>query len=331
MTEKLGIGIIGCGTISAAHAQGYAAVADKAKIVATCDVNADKAKKAQRDWEAEASYTNHEDLLARKDIHAVSICLPHNLHAPVAVKAAKAGKHILCEKPIATSLEEADKMIAAAGRARVKLMIGQSERFDTAILKVKELLNDDGIGRIFLVRATFEYYPEMGHRKWMTEGKAAGGGVLINVGSHKIDLVRHLTGEAGQICAFASKNRPDFNVEDSASVILKFKNGAIGEISVSFAVKNIFKLRSGLWLFGSKGTIEVSKDEVIIYSEKHKPTGAFHYSSCRGDGIREEIKQFVNCIIENRPSPVSGEEGKKSLAVTLAAYRSIREKRMVNF
>lgn len=186
--RKIGVGIIGLGVAGSLHAASYAAIPDKARIVAICDRN-EKALKTAVSVYGGKAYTDYHDLLARGDIDAVDICLPHHLHAEAAVAAAKAGKHLLVEKPIAITMEDADRIIEAARRARVKLMVAENHTFTPAHRLAKELVDQGRIGRIFVAR-TYELCNDVPTDSGNWHARPEAMGALLDMGVHKFQVLR---------------------------------------------------------------------------------------------------------------------------------------------
>ncbi len=147
-------------------------------------------------------------------------------------------------------------------------MIGHSERFDSITFKLKELLASGIIGKPIMSKIVFEYYPDMTSRPWMAEAKKAGGGVLINSGIHKIDLLRHLfESEIDSVSALMLSSREDFTIEDSAMLNLRFKNNCIAQIFLSFAIKRKPPIWTEQSIYGTGGTIEIKRDKIYSFSE----------------------------------------------------------------
>src|SRR6266571_1215911 len=151
MPEPVRVALIGCGGIATAHLRACAALSELARVVVACDSNAERARRRAEETGAEACL-KYEEALARDDVEAVDLCLPHDLHEPVACAAAAAGKHVLVEKPIARNLAEADRMIAACADAGVHLMVAHCQRFSADRQTAKRLVDEGAIGRIYLMR-----------------------------------------------------------------------------------------------------------------------------------------------------------------------------------
>ncbi|MEW6357384.1 MAG: Gfo/Idh/MocA family oxidoreductase [Planctomycetota bacterium] len=322
MAKKIRVGLIGCGSISGAHAAAYKQWRDMADVIATCDMDKAKAQARADALGARQVCTQVENLLANPDIDAVDICLPHDLHAPVVLAAAKAGKAILCEKPISTNLADARKMVSAARGAGVPFMVAHSDRFSPTSLKMKELIDSGAIGKVFLARASFEYYPAISHRAWMGDKKKVGGGGLNNSGIHFFDTMRYFLGDIQTVAAVQNLTRDDMQGEDTSIVIMIFRCGAVGEIMNSLAIQGVKGARSSMSIHGSKGTIVGERDKVELRLPG-APEPVVETYECSGPpGITEEIRQFLDALRIGKNVPVTGEDGYVALEVCMAAYES---------
>jgi len=285
----------------------------------------------------DAYYTNVQDLLKRKDIDAVSICLPHFLHADVTVAAAKAGKHVLCEKPMAITLADCDRMINAAKGANVKLMIAESVLFLPAFMKVKELVAEGRIGEVYLARA-YEGVNEISNRlnpnAWHDTPDRAGGGVLLDMGVHFNALLRWILGDVEYVRACWTDKlviKVPNKAEDNAIMLLKFKSGAMAEVVVSDTM--VSPPTNRLELYGTEGTILEDhswQKPVMVFTSKpgypksfdwdipeveHEPYPGYYVIS-----FRNEVKHFVDCILEDKQPKMSGEDGKAAVEIVHMGY-----------
>lgn len=325
MAVELKIGLVGCGGISEAHARGYLALDGVVRVTAVCDVDPDRARARAAQLGAERVYTSLDELLAESGVDAVDLCLPHRAHAPATIAAAQAGKHVLVEKPIAASLDEADAMITAARKAGVKLMVAHNQRYHALHVRVRELLDEGAIGRVYCARAdnNMDFKPPAGHFIYSRE--AAGGGALIGYGVHRIDLLRWYLGEVREVAHFQTREGARFEGEASALTILKFADRAIGEVAVNWMVRNP-PWMDMLWLYGDNGSIH--------------NIGGLHVDSERGgprveevpatDPFAEQIRHFARCVLEDREPLTSGPEARRTLEVVVAAYRSAATGTVVN-
>lgn len=335
------VGIIGLGAIGPAHIRGYQACGN-AEIVAVCDIRKDLAEHWAKKLKADA-YTSYLELLKREDIDAVSVCTPHHTHAPITIAAAVHGKHVLVEKPMATSLMEADEMIRACREAGVKLGVIFQSRFLEGPRRVKEAIDSGKLGNIVLAEAVVKWFRsdlEYYHRDawarcwrglWATEG----GGALINQAIHTIDLLQWFVGPVEHLYGLYGTYTHNIDVEDVAVAALKFKNGALGIIEGTVSMPKEHQVTK-ISILGSKGLIELSGTEITIWSleegkevKEEKPQE--ETLKVKPTGHMLQIRDFVNAIIEDREPLVNGEEGRKALEIITAIYLSSRTGRPVKF
>jgi predicted dehydrogenase len=319
------IGLIGCGGISRSHIDAYMALKNKTRLVAVCDAVEEKAKATMKNVRAETYFLDYRKLLENKDIEAVDICLPHDLHSPVAVAAAEHGKHVLCEKPIARSLEEADAMIAAAERNRVKLQIGENFRFIPEVMKARQLIQDGTIGEVFLAKTDCVGFPtDLASSVWKLDASRVGGGVVIDSGIHFIDIMRWLVGEVSYVTAFLNRIvRKEISGEDTGCILFKHINEAISMLTLTWAARrvkgeNLFKI------YGSKGMIVNGEGSVILLMADN-PDGFSKINIEPKDSFTAEIEHFADCIIQDSEPLMSGKEARRDLELVLAAYTSAKK------
>jgi UDP-N-acetylglucosamine 3-dehydrogenase len=235
--EKVKVGVIGCGLIAqTAHLPWYWEN-PTVEIVAVCADIEEQAKTAAKRWDAKQWFTDYKKLLAIKEIDAVSICTPLWMHKEISVAASKAGKHVLCEKPMARNSQEAKEMVDAAEAAGKKLMIGFMKRFNPGFLKIKEIIDKGTIGKVYHTDIHWNlYFPPNSHvSKIFSEDERIGGGVVLDNCSHYIDLFRWLiNSEVDSVVAETSTIVPERIYEDQASIIMRFKNKATSILDMGF-------------------------------------------------------------------------------------------------
>lgn len=330
MEKRIRIGLIGCGSISRAHARGYLKLPELFEVVACCDERKELSEERAQQLGAKLVTTDYRDVIAREDIDAVDICLPHHLHAEVAIAAAEAGKHVLVEKPIANTLDQADAMIEAAKKAGIILMVAHNERYMPIYRKVKELVEQGILGRVFLARADHNQFIQISHRHWLWQKETAGGGVLIGSGIHRVDILRWLIGEIVRVwhLQVIVPERFSDEVEAASTTIFEFANGAIGELTCNWSAYAApsapwYEL---LWLYGTEGSLH-NVGGLFVASEKWPEwRGRFvQIPLPEEDSFVNEILHFGECIREGKTPLTSGEEGRKSLAVVVAAYKAAEE------
>jgi len=329
MGNKLNVGIIGCGWAGDQHARAYSSSED-VKLLAFADIEEGKARNLGRSWGSKVWHRDYQRVLRDPRIDAVSICLPHYLHSEVAVEAAEAGKHILCEKPMANNLDEADAMIRAAKRAGVTLMVAENVRFHPINLKLKELIEQNYVGEVFLARIfrDHEMHDYLRRRPWLLDKEKAGGGIWMAGGIHDVDALRMLVGQIKQVTLFqATKVFGEMEGDDTVTALLRFSSGAVGVVTESFSTKtfnNVAPYGCPSILNGSIGTITVLSDGIEVYGEKAGDANTRILMKVEErDTFMEEIKHFISCIKSGENPTTSGEEERKTLAVICAGYESL--------
>ena len=330
LKKPLAIGIIGAGGISEAHAAGYLRVPREARVVAVADVVKKTAVRKARKWHAEAWYLDYKELLRRGDIDAVSVCTPNSTHAEISVAAMDEGKHVLCEKPIAVNLEQADQMIEAADKNRVILQIGHHNRFDPIFEMSKGMIDRGLLGKVCMVKARQAHgwgWAKWKPKGWFTQPEWAGGGTLLDNGCHLFDLLRWLVGDVESVSAYVGAVYHDVKVEDNGIALLRFENGALGEVDASWTYRGD-QFENYVHIFGSSGTILASSSprRLQVHSEKLRSgrglRGWIAPFTPPGEPHIAQVRDFVTCILKGGRPRVSGEDGRRALELVLAAYLS---------
>jgi predicted dehydrogenase len=342
--EKLKIGVIGAGTVSEFHLNAYEAN-PAVEICALSDINAELLEKRALRYGVKRTFASYSDLLRCEEVDAVSVCTHNALHAECSIAALNAGKHVLCEKPMALDLKQALEMRDAAKRSGKLLMVGLARRFGEDARAFSELSKDGLFGDVYYVKAS--YLRRCGSPGgWFGSKAAAGGGAMTDLGIHMIDLARFLTdspkpisvyaatfqklGERGNIkrgadyrsLSAGSADAPD--VEDLATAMIRFDNGMVMSLDSSFSLHTGCD-RNEFELFGTKGGAKFGK-ELEIYTEKRG-----YLANVRLDAdmslsmetmFKNEIAHFVSCVTDGVPCIASAEEGVVLAAVIDAIYRS---------
>ncbi|WP_318618003.1 Gfo/Idh/MocA family oxidoreductase [Sporosarcina sp. YIM B06819] len=336
---KLRVAVIGCGSIAKYRHLGEYDSHSAVEIVAVCDIVEERAQEAADQYGATA-YTDYKKLLEVENVDAVSVCLPNYLHAPVSIAALEAGCHVLCEKPMATSKEEAEAMIAAAKSNDKKLMIAHNQRFVPSHARARALIASGEIGKIYSFRTAFghggpEGWSVDGKDSWFFNKEQAFIGAMGDLGVHKADLLRYLLGEefvevAGFIETSAKENS---DVDDNAVCILKSESGVIGTLAASWAYTA--KEDNSTIIYGEHATLRLEDDpdyslivqykngEVVNYA-----LGAIQSNAEGGQTTTHVINHFIESIVQNTEPLINGEEGMKSLDVILAALASMETKQI---
>lgn len=331
METTLRLAIIGCGVAGNRHT--WACLEAGIEVRWAVDTNSERA----RALPAAHWTTDRRQALDDPEVDAVSICLPHALHAQVAVEAAQAGKHVLCEKPMAASLEEADRMIEAARRAGAVLMIAENVRYDPLHHKLRDLLDEGAIGQPALLQMTRECYLTrsfMEDRPWFLDQRAAAGGIMMSGGIHDFETLRMLIGEVESVYALRARQRfAEMEGDDTSVALVRFRNGAVGTLVESFVSKSLATASGAeahtLRIDGDLGSLSVRDGQTIhLFSEREEylPGGSLTQHDIHvapADTIVLELQHFAHCIQTGEEPITSGCSQRRPLELVLAAYRSM--------
>ncbi|MGA8112627.1 MAG: Gfo/Idh/MocA family oxidoreductase [Actinocatenispora sp.] len=324
------IGLIGAGSITRAHIKGYLAIPDRARVTAVADVSEDNARRRAEQVGGAAVYADYGEMIASADVDAVDICLPHHLHAPAIIAAARAGKHILCEKPLCLTPAEADAVEQAVRDSGVTLMCAHNQLFLPTVARARQLIDEGALGTVYELRTTDSFHNNFdpANMGWRAHQATSGGGELIDTGYHPTYLLLHLAAsEPVAVSAMLSTHRLTFSEgEDSAQLLVRFADGKVGSIVTSWAYEAA-PFTEKFSAVGDKGSLW--SDGHVVH---HKQLGgeASTVTLPETDTFAAEIADFVDCVSEGR-RPVNTEvEGIAVLKVILAAYRSADENRTVS-
>jgi predicted dehydrogenase len=337
------IGIIGCGKITQRASLPNIKNYPKAKVTCLCDIEIERAHEKKRAFALEGVdvVRDWKKLVTRKDIDAVFVNTPNYLHEEMAVAASENGKHVLVEKPITISVKAADKMIKAAKKRGVFLMVEQTQRFDPVHQAAKKFIDSGKLGRINMIRGRIghagpEYWSE-GKAQWFYDKKKSGGGAMIDVGVHILDLVRWFSGKKIiEVCANIRTVEKPVPVDDNGSVLLRFEDGSIGHFEASWTTRPYEVLT---FTYGQNGKLmtAIGSDKPIL--AKMAKVGRGGDPNCLlediipqtdpGGGWENAIHYFIDCVERKEKPFVSGEEGKETIKVILAAYESAQKGKWV--
>ena len=323
--RRLGVGVIGVGVMGEIHAQAYARH-PLANLVAVCDVDEGRAGHVAAECGA-VPYVDAADLLARDDIDAVSICTPDPLHVEPTLAALAAGKHVLLEKPIATTLPDADTIVRAVRAASTKFMVGFIVRFDPRYARVKDMIDSGQLGQLETLSARR-------HNSFAAQDVLRGRvSVLSFLGVHDFDIMCWMAGSRPvrvytESVARVLKSK-GFDVEDQTFTLIRFENGVAGCADIGWALptthprKADFKLQA----IGSQGVVDIDMMEQGLRAYVEGQGTQF---PSFGHSIDAEVSHFIECVLEDRPTLVTAEDGRVALEVSLAAQRSADSNEVVN-
>jgi predicted dehydrogenase len=318
-------GIIGAGYIGEYHARGYSGQAN-ARLAMVVDQNLANAQKLAGQYQAEAA----SDLkaLLDSDIELVSICTPTPTHAEIANTLMQAGKHVLCEKPIARSVEQAQTMIETAQRCGVKLMVGHVSRYEADHHKAREILERGEIGELRMAfHSLTSAYPGWSAQNWFGD-QAKSGGPIVDLAIHSVDYMLWLFKcPVERVYALGSKQAGAQNHYALAS--LYFANGGLGLIETSWAHPASAPFGCRVELSGTLGRISWDYTQVDGMQTITAGQGRRSYVLEGENSFAVEIADFINCIENDLPSPVPGSQAQEALRVCLAALESLESGRCI--
>lgn len=331
--HELLVGLIGGGKMGRSLARGVAA-ADAARVVAVCDPAEGVAKAAAEEIGGGevAAYTDLGEMLARDDIGAVIVAVPNYLHAEVSMRAAEAGKHVFCEKPMALTVADARAMIEACESAGVKLMIGQVLRYMPPHVWVLDLIRSGDLGKPFGMQVTRIGGGWSGRfvAPWRLERETSGG-PLFEINAHEIDLMRQVLGEAKTV--YASMDNyvtPEVDYEDFVHLVINFQAGGRGALLAGHAAK--LGAYDGK-IFLTRGTIMFSHQlrqiRWVAEGEEPRTTGYDEAAEGYEPGVQREVREFVEAVLDGTEVTIPGIDGLRNTEIAQAAGISAASNRVV--
>lgn len=341
MTKPLNFAIVGCGRISIRHAQALADLqhTHNVRLTAVCDVIEARAANTAAKHGVKA-YTDYHRVLDDPEVDVVSVCVPSGLHSQMGQEAARAGKHVLMEKPISLTLEDADALIETCEREGVTLAVVLQNRFNPPMRDLRALVDSGALGSLYLANATVrwyrpqEYYEDGWHGTWSMDG-----GALMNQSIHHIDALTWLMGDVKKVTAYTGTLAHRMEAEDVGVAVVQFVNGGLGTIEGS-TVTYPENLEGSVALFGQHGSVKVGgtalnrkvfwkvagsleHERELLMREAVDPPSVYGYSH------REQIVELIDSIREARLPATHGREARRSLELVTAIYRSSAEGREI--
>ena len=346
MARKLRMGVVGTG-MGRGHMNGYKSH-PQAELVAICDIDEKRLAEAAGEMGVKETYTDSRQMFRRAGLDGVSVAVPNKFHAPLTIDALRCGLHVLCEKPMATTVREAERMQAAAKKAGKNLMINFSFRFTEASYALKQQVDAGAIGDIYFGRTVWHRFRGIpGFGSWFTDKELAGGGPLIDLGVHRLDLALWLMGYPEPVAVSGSafnviareearKARKKYTVEDLACGLVKFANGATLILEASWAL-NIDEPEHMLTaLYGTEGSL-VQRNvkggyEFIAELQTIEEGNCFTKKlDQRRAPSPSAYHEFVDSIVEKRRPGATGEDGLKVMKILEGIYKSAETGREVRY
>jgi UDP-N-acetyl-2-amino-2-deoxyglucuronate dehydrogenase len=333
------IALVGCGRISGKHLESIAQLTDDLKLVAVCDIIAERAKSAAEKYGADW-YTDYDKMLARGDIDILAVCTPSGLHPQHGIKAAQKGIAVISEKPMAITLAAADELIKACDINKVPLFVVKQNRLNTTIQLLKRAVDKGRFGKIYMAQSNvFWQRPQSYYdlAKWRGTWEFDGGS-FMNQASHYVDTLQWLIGPVDYVMAATATMARQIETEDSGSAIIKFRNGVIGSMNVTMLTypKNF---EGSITILGEKGTAKIGgvavnhidKWEFEEYDDDDRLVEESNYSppNIYGLGHLPYYKNVISTLKGETTANTDGRSGRKSLEVILAIYKSAQTGRKV--
>ncbi len=355
MAAKIGWGIIGYGVIGPHHAKAIAA-ASGAELIAVCDVDPKRERIVRDHGYKVPFYRDHKEMLRKEPrIQAVSICTPSGIHYQGAVDAARAGRHVLSEKPLDISLDHMDRMIDVCAKAKVKLGCIFQRRTDQNSILVKKAMQRKIVGKLVLADSVQKMYRSPAYYRsagWRGTWKLDGGGALMNQCVHGIDLLLWLMGDVESVFGYSDHLVRDIEVEDTSVSVLRFKNGAIGNVIGTTSIvpgqgcktmihgekgsitmgDGPLKCWSSRLVKGNHQTREIDLNKMFRTGSRVKTSDAVasDNKALSSDGHTIQVKDMCTAIRRDREPMIPGIEARRSVELILAIYRSWKTGREVS-
>jgi predicted dehydrogenase len=330
----LRVGIIGAGSIARSHVDGYLRAPDEVVVSAVADVDAEHADAMAVRAGGAQVFADYRAMLAASVVDAVDICLPHHLHAEAIVAAAEAGVHVLCEKPMCLTMEEAAVIRHAVSAAGITFMCSHNQLFLPAVTAARKALGEGILGKVYEARSNNSFYNDFDPSTmgWRAHRSTSGGGELIDTGYHPTYLLLHLMdSEPVEVVAMLSRHRLTFmEGEDSADVAVRFADGSVGTITTSWAYEPA-GCTERFSVVGEAGSLWTDGDDVLF----HQPRGGAVTQLAEPQAqdlktIGMAVLDFVACVREGRRPIHTEVEGAQVLGVILAAYASAEQRRTIS-
>ena len=335
--SKLKLAIIGTGYISKIHAQAAKSLED-VELVAVMNHRPESMSAFAEQFAIPRQYTSLDDLIAEGNVDAISINSPNYLHAPQTIQALKAGIHVMVEKPMAMNAEEARQMLTASEKSGKLLMVAHCWRFDEETLWLKKHLDEGLIGEIVRTKGN-GVHVNWGPSGWFTEAQYAGGGALVDMGVHAVDMARFLLGDPQPVCVYADIRTEygDYDVDDTGTIIIQWDNGATSTIESGWWQPHADGPEASTQVYGKEGFANLFP----TYATKLNPAEqkvdriesgfpAMRDPHCPQVMYDRQLAYFVECIQQNQTPVPGGLEGWINMKILDAAYQSSRAQKVIH-
>jgi predicted dehydrogenase len=319
----LRVALVGLGRIGRTHLSALANT-HAARVVGVYDQNLSLARERAQAANVTRLYGSWRELLDDPEVQCVGVLLPHDVHEQYVVEALEAGKHVVCEKPLAPTLAECERMLGAATRACRHLFPVHNRVYSQAVEKMCDIVRQDGIGEVFLAQTTgFEAPPTV--QTWLATPRG-GGGVLMSQAVHPMYVLLWMLGDVARVsCLFGDRKVVDMSAEDHAVVLLKFANGIAAEMTCTFGIAH-GPLDHSITLHASDGYLELSHQHLRAIAPRLFGDTELHEiplsETASVSAFTHMWDDYAHGILEGVPTRVTGEDGKRAVEIVQAAYRS---------
>ena len=320
MSQRVRFGLVGAGGIAQAYVQAFAQT-ELAELVAIADIRPEAAG-ALAVTAGCSFFQSHQAMLEEIDLDAVIICTPPNTHPDLCLDLIKQGKHILCEKPFSIDVESALAMKEGAVRAGVQITMASKFRYAEDVIRAKRIIESGILGEIVLFENAFTARVDMS-RRWNSNQAVSGGGVLIDNGTHSVDLMRYFLGPLAEIQVVEGKRVQALAVEDTVRIFAKSAAGVMGNIDLSWSINK--ELDYYLRIYGSHGTISVGWKESKYRQSTSSDWVVFGSGYNKVQSFRSQIENFSRAIVGQEPLRITIADAIASVKVIEAAYQSLSQ------
>ena len=332
---KIKVGVIGAGVVSEGHLEALKKI-PKAEIAGIADPNEEARLRQSRKFGIKRTEADYKRLLDDKEIDLVYLCVPHYLHCKIGVEALEAGKHVVCEKPLAMNAKEAEKMLKASHNAKKRLFIAENHRFIPENIKIRELIKKEEIGKAFMCLSCFigdEMKRMNDPHNWKGTKEKSGGGVIIDNGFHMIDTLMSFFGEIENVLAFSQRLvvQAENKEEDTAIMSFTFKGGVLADLGLTFAAQhNYFPagyIGAGVRydIYGTEGSIHlINGNPFPINVVKGRKIERWTSDELAHRYPTNMNSHFIDCLINNKEPLVTAEDGIRVMQVIDACYESVK-------
>ena len=337
MKKKLGIGLLGCSVILRnAHGPAMFSLPEDYELIAMCDIDPRRLDQMADGYHPKRRYTALPDLLADPEVDVILNTTPTSEHAATTIACLKAGKHVLCEKPISVTMEDADAMVEAARQSGLVLQMALQSRHNLAWKKIHELLQGDAIGIPHTITVTQYWNEPTIYDNWRTTASVSGGGILADSCVHWIDMMRWQMGEITSVCGIGipAPDSPLPQIEDTSLTLLRFASGAIGCLRNGWRNQTLSGNAESVEINGTKGSIRAElrtpwsnsgvQEIHLINNGDDEHVFTYHSPHLR---FRDQLKDFAECVRGEHPVTCTVEDGRRALKIQQAIYASFESRR----